>query len=102
MITIRNYFKSIQMILIRSYQWGISPILPGTCRHLPTCSNFAVEAIEIHGPYSGLRMAVQRVLRCHPWGTSGYDPVPQIVTVKNDVKRRLQNNKSTDIPRAKS
>ena len=49
---------------------------PPSCRVVPTCSEYAIEAIKKHGPFKGLYLAVRRILRCHPWGGSGYDPVP--------------------------
>ncbi|MBO4596442.1 MAG: membrane protein insertion efficiency factor YidD [Bacteroidaceae bacterium] len=58
------------------YQRAISPFLPPSCRFTPTCSQYAVEAIRKHGPFYGFYLAVRRILRCHPWGGSGYDPVP--------------------------
>ena len=61
---------------IRAYQYLISPLLGARCRHIPSCSHFALEAIERHGLLRGGRLAVLRLLRCHPWGSSGYDPVP--------------------------
>lgn len=61
---------------IRFYQRYISPMLPPACRFTPTCSQYAVEALQKHGPVKGLYLAVRRILRCHPWGGSGYDPVP--------------------------
>lgn len=61
---------------IRFYQVAISPMLPAACRYTPTCSQYAIEAIRIHGPFRGLWLAIRRILRCHPWGGSGYDPVP--------------------------
>jgi putative membrane protein insertion efficiency factor len=61
---------------IRVYQWFISPLLGAPCRHLPTCSHYAIEAIETHGAIAGSWLTLKRVLRCNPWGTSGYDPVP--------------------------
>ncbi|MBQ1836828.1 MAG: membrane protein insertion efficiency factor YidD, partial [Paludibacteraceae bacterium] len=54
----------------------ISPLLPPSCRYTPTCSQYALEAIQKHGPLKGLYLAVRRILRCNPWGGSGYDPVP--------------------------
>lgn len=63
-------------LLIRGYQAGISPLLPGLCRFTPTCSEYARLAIESHGPAAGMWMALRRLLRCHPLGGSGYDPVP--------------------------
>ncbi|MBD5195452.1 MAG: membrane protein insertion efficiency factor YidD [Bacteroidales bacterium] len=62
--------------LIKFYQYSISPLLPSTCRYTPTCSQFALEAIKIHGPFKGFLLACRRICRCHPWGGSGYDPVP--------------------------
>ncbi len=61
---------------IRFYQKVISPLTPATCRFTPTCSHYAIEAIRKHGPFKGLALAVWRILRCNPWGGSGYDPVP--------------------------
>ena len=61
---------------IRFYQKYISPLTPATCRFTPTCSQYAKEAIIKHGPIKGLGLAVWRILRCNPWGGSGYDPVP--------------------------
>ena len=62
---------------IRFYQRYISPMLPPACRFTPTCSQYAVEALQKYGPLKGLYLAVKRILRCHPWGGSGYDPVPE-------------------------
>ncbi len=61
---------------IRLYQWTISPLLGVNCRYAPSCSAYAIEAIATHGAARGCRLALQRLLRCHPWGGSGYDPVP--------------------------
>lgn len=58
------------------YKNAISPMLPQSCRFTPSCSTYALEAIRKHGPIRGLWLAVKRILRCHPWGGSGYDPVP--------------------------
>lgn len=62
--------------LVRIYQLGISPLKPPSCRFTPTCSQYAIEALRKHGPIRGLYLTVRRLLRCHPWGGSGYDPVP--------------------------
>lgn len=62
--------------LIRFYKGAISPMLPSACRYVPTCSEYALEAIRRHGPWRGGLLALKRILRCHPWGGSGYDPVP--------------------------
>lgn len=61
---------------IRLYQLCISPMLPQTCRFYPSCSAYALEALRRHGPLRGLWLALRRLARCHPWGGSGYDPVP--------------------------
>jgi putative membrane protein insertion efficiency factor len=58
------------------YKYAISPLTPASCRHVPTCSEYALQAVKIHGPFRGFWLATKRILRCHPWGTSGYDPVP--------------------------
>ena len=64
------------IILVRFYQICISPLKPDTCRFTPTDSAYAIEALRKHGPVKGLYLTVKRILRCHPWGGSGYDPVP--------------------------
>jgi len=63
--------------LIRIYQLFISPMLGPSCRYLPSCSDYAAEAIERHGALAGSWLALKRLARCHPWGGSGYDPVPE-------------------------
>lgn len=63
--------------LIRVYQLGVSPLLGPRCRFHPSCSEYACEAIAEHGAVSGIHLAVRRVLRCHPWGGQGFDPVPR-------------------------
>jgi len=64
------------LVLIRAYQRFISPYTPPSCRFSPSCSSYAAEAIARHGPWRGARLAVRRLLRCHPWNPGGYDPVP--------------------------
>ena len=61
---------------IAIYQYIASPLMPPTCRHLPTCSSYAKEAIEVHGIMKGIWLSIKRLARCRPGGTSGYDPVP--------------------------
>lgn len=68
--------SSLLLLLIRFYQGAISPMFPASCRFTPTCSNYAAQAIRRHGPFKGSWLALRRILRCHPWGGSGYDPVP--------------------------
>ena len=62
--------------MIRAYQLLVAPVLPPSCRYYPSCSHYAAEAIARHGPWHGTVLAARRLLRCHPWGGSGYDPVP--------------------------
>jgi hypothetical protein len=62
--------------LIRFYQLAVSPWTPSSCRYQPTCSAYAFEAIEVHGALRGSWLGLRRLLRCHPWGGHGYDPVP--------------------------
>ena len=62
--------------LIRFYQSAISPFTPSTCRFHPTCSHYFIEAVQIHGPLKGSYLGIKRILSCHPWGKTGYDPVP--------------------------
>jgi putative membrane protein insertion efficiency factor len=69
-------FSGLARLLIRSYQLVLRPYLGPRCRFFPSCSDFALEAIELHGLFSGGRLTVQRLCRCHPWGRSGLDPVP--------------------------
>mgnify|MGYP000374440495 CR=1 FL=1 len=65
------------LLLIKVYQTFISPLTPATCRFQPTCSNYAKEALEKHGFWKGGGLAIRRIFSCHPWGKSGYDPVPE-------------------------
>ena len=64
------------ILLIRIYQNTLSLILPPTCRFTPSCSQYGVEALKKHGALKGLWLTIKRVVRCNPWGGSGYDPVP--------------------------
>lgn len=62
--------------LVRLYRAALSPWLGSNCRFQPTCSSYAIEALEVHGALKGSWLAARRIARCHPWGGSGYDPVP--------------------------
>ncbi|MFM2338081.1 MAG: rane protein insertion efficiency factor YidD [Bacteroidota bacterium] len=64
------------IVLIKIYQWVISPLLGPKCRYTPTCSHYAEQALKKYGPIKGIWLALKRIGRCHPWGGSGYDPVP--------------------------
>ncbi len=66
------------LLPIRFYRYAISPLFPARCRYYPSCSAYAEEALKVHGVLNGSRLAALRLLRCHPWGKSGYDPVPEI------------------------
>ena len=72
---ITEFIKTIFVSLIRFYQLCISPLLGKNCRYYPTCSQYAIEAIEKKGIVQGLWLAVKRICRCHPWHDGGYDPV---------------------------
>ena len=73
---LRPIITKILLGLIKLYQTLISPLTPSTCRFQPTCSHYAKEAIVVHGARKGSVLALRRLLKCHPWGKSGYDPVP--------------------------
>ncbi|HEY0976850.1 MAG TPA: membrane protein insertion efficiency factor YidD [Flavobacteriales bacterium] len=62
--------------IVRFYQGAISPFLPGACRYNPSCSEYGVQALRKHGAWRGGRLTLKRILSCHPWGGSGFDPVP--------------------------
>lgn len=65
------------ILLVKIYQLLISPFTPATCRFQPTCSHYTVEALKKHGLFRGGRLAIKRIFSCHPWGKSGYNPVPK-------------------------
>lgn len=66
----------IVLALLRFYQYAISPMTPPSCRYVPSCSQYAVEAVRRYGAWKGGYLAAKRLARCHPWGGSGHDPVP--------------------------
>ena len=74
---IGSVFRWIIIMLVKFYQAAISPYLGSNCRHSPTCSNYMLEAIDEWGIYKGLWLGIKRIGKCHPWGTSGHDPVPK-------------------------
>ena len=73
----RNILIYPFVLLIKGYQILISPLLPSTCRYDPTCSHYAIDALKTHGFLKGTLLAIKRIGTCHPWGGSGYDPVPE-------------------------
>lgn len=81
---IQMLFQGLFIALLRFYQYVISPLTPRSCRYTPTCSTYAVEAIRKHGPWRGGYLAIKRISSCHPWGGSGYDPVPERLDASDD------------------
>ena len=73
---ILKFIGWVLLVPVYFYKYAISPLTPASCRHYPTCSEYAVQAIKIHGPFKGFWLTTKRIARCHPWGTSCYDPVP--------------------------
>ena len=68
--------RTFLILLVRAYQVTLSPLFSGCCRFEPSCSNYMIEALQRHGVFKGLYLGIRRLLRCHPFGGSGYDPVP--------------------------
>ena len=83
-----KFIKQLLILPIKFYQAAISPMLGPSCRFQPTCSHYMVGAIEEWGPIKGLWLGIRRILKCHPWGPHGHDPVPQ-------NPRKKKNNEST-------
>lgn len=76
MSKLNNIIKAIFILPVKFYQKIISPLLPSVCRYKPSCSEYMIQAIETHGVIKGIYLGTKRILKCHPWGNSGYDPVP--------------------------
>ncbi len=76
---------------IHFYRYFISPLTPASCRHYPTCSAYSLDALKQFGLIKGGALAINRIGRCHPWGTSGYDPVPKII-IHVFLKSKLKEN----------
>lgn len=72
-----RWIKHIAVFPVRLYQWTISPLLGSRCRYTPTCSHYTIEAIYEWGVLKGGYLGLKRIFSCHPWGGSGYDPVPK-------------------------
>ncbi len=72
----KKLLTKILLLPIYFYKYSISPMLPPSCRYVPTCSEYAIEALKKYGPIKGVWLAIKRLSRCHPWGGNGYDPVP--------------------------
>jgi len=73
---VNTAFKRALICLIKAYQYLISPALPPACRFYPSCSQYARQAVEKHGPFKGVYLAGRRLLKCHPFHPGGYDPLP--------------------------
>ena len=68
--------RQVLVMMVRAYQVALSPMMGGACRFEPSCSNYMIEALEKHGALKGMLLGLFRILRCHPFGRHGYDPVP--------------------------
>ncbi|MCP4122519.1 MAG: membrane protein insertion efficiency factor YidD [Bacteroidetes bacterium] len=73
---INKFISAVLLLLIKVYQVTLSPLMGQSCRYTPSCSSYTFEAIEKYGPFKGTWLGIKRILTCHPWGGSGYDPVP--------------------------
>jgi uncharacterized protein len=82
----RQFAKLVTLQLLRAYKWAISPLFPPACRYVPTCSEYAMEAVERYGVLRGSLMALVRILRCHPFARGGYDPVVSYSPTPNDQR----------------
>ena len=78
--------QKLTILLIRCYRYCISPFLGSHCRYHPSCSSYALTALERFGFFKGLVLAVKRISRCHPWHLGGYDPVPDLNAQRHDPK----------------
>ena len=77
-----NIFTYSLIQLIKCYKFLISPLLGQSCRYLPTCSEYSIEALKTYGFFKGLFLSIKRILSCHPWGQGGFDPVKKEMKVK--------------------
>ena len=77
-----NILTYILIKFIKCYKFLISPLLGQSCRYLPTCSEYSIEALKTYGLFKGLFLSIKRILSCHPWGRGGFDPVKKEMKVK--------------------
>jgi putative membrane protein insertion efficiency factor len=100
-LTIFSRFAARLLVLpIRFYQLFLSPLLGPSCRFTPTCSEYGRQALLKHGPFKGLILAIWRILRCNPWGGSGYDPVPETFSFRKLSERHPPINNTKDAGKA--
>jgi len=76
---LKNILTFLLSIPVRFYRYSISPLLRPSCRHIPSCSEYMLDALKLHGPFAGLVLGAGRILRCRPGGTHGFDPVPRFL-----------------------
>ena len=77
-----NIFTQLLIKLIKTYKYIISPLIGPSCRYLPTCSEYSIEALKTYGFIKGFSLSLKRVMSCHPWGNSGFDPVKKKIKAK--------------------
>ena len=82
-----GFLARFLIMLVRGYQVALSPVMGGGCRFEPSCSNYMIDAIMVHGAWKGTLLGLWRIVRCHPFGAYGYDPVPGKGRWKNDFKK---------------
>jgi len=77
-----NIFTHLLIKFIKTYKYIISPLIGPSCRYLPTCSEYSIEALKTYGFIKGLSLSLKRIMSCHPWGSSGFDPVKKEIKTK--------------------
>jgi len=85
-----KFISTILSLPVLFYRYAISPHIRPSCRHVPSCSQYALDALRIHGPLNGIALTVNRILRCRPGGTHGYDPVPQFRFKRYNLLKRYK------------
>lgn len=89
---LNSFARSLLIVPVRFYQYAISPFTPASCRHIPSCSEYTAQAIKRHGIVAGGALSASRIARCHPWGTSGIDPVPDFIIKKIKLHKITGHN----------
>ncbi|HTW57965.1 MAG TPA: membrane protein insertion efficiency factor YidD [Terriglobales bacterium] len=90
----RHFAQLVTLRILRAYKWAVSPLLPPSCRYVPTCSEYAMEAVERYGALRGGWMALTRLLRCHPFVRGGYDPVANHQPTTDDQRPAAHSHRS--------